>query len=78
MQISSRAPRAFGLQPRDGERAVIVKDAAGDYAVAVGRWRVCRDGRDLQVASEWEQRGGGGTHFNSSILGRKANEEKKW
>ncbi len=26
------------LDPRKGERAVLVKDAAGDYAVLVGRW----------------------------------------
>ncbi len=39
------------LDPGKGERAMLVKDAEGDYAVIVGRWNVMRCGKALDTAS---------------------------
>ncbi len=43
--MQEKFPALVTVQPRKGERAILVKDAAGDYAVIVGRWEVFQNGR---------------------------------
>ena len=41
------------LDPRKGEKAVLVKDHEGDYALVIGRWAVYKHKREINTACEW-------------------------
>ena len=41
-QVKKKFPELITLNPQKGERAVLVKDYHGDYAVMVGRWLVLK------------------------------------
>ena len=59
LQVQEKFPKVAVLDPRKGERAVLVKDYQGDYAIIIGRWAVYRNRREMTTACEcltWEYR----------------------
>ena len=40
------------LSPEKGERAVLIKDAEGDWGIVVGRWMVATKKKEGTVASK--------------------------
>ena len=51
-QVQEKFPKVAVLDPRKGERAVLVKDYQGDYAIIIGRWAVYRNRREMTTACE--------------------------
>ena len=66
-QVKQKFPQLTTLSPQKGERAVLVKDYHGDYAVLVGRWlalkrhnketAACRFLFPLSVIFQWRKPG---------------------
>ncbi len=52
-QLQEKFPKVVAMDPRLGERAVLIKDHEGDYAIVIGRWQVFRNKQPHLVACEY-------------------------
>ena len=52
LQVQGKFPKVAVLDPRKGEKAVLVKDYEGDYALIIGRWAVYKNKREVNSACE--------------------------
>ncbi len=50
LQLQEKFPKVIPIDPRLGERAVLVKDFEGDYAIVIGRWQVFKNKEPHLVA----------------------------